>query len=65
MRCKHKWELIDKIILPSAYEQMTDKHNLTKVKCEAHNPAYFQKKVVYIFQCANCSKIQKIVEANP
>ncbi len=64
MRCKHKWKLIDKTILPSAYEQMT-KNNFTELKCRSSNPEYFQKKVILVFQCENCPKMRQIVEVNP
>lgn len=65
LRCKHKWEMIDKTILPSAYEQITEEHNVKNIKTA--DLEYFQKKLVYIFQCTNpdCKKIRKIVETNP
>lgn len=63
MSCKHNWELIDKTILPSAYEQLAEKHTMENI--QAGSVTLFRKKIIYIFQCTDCKKIREIVEVNP
>ena len=61
-RCKHSWDLLDKTVLPSGYEQMqasTERLRGGSLK------TLFQKKLVYIFKCAHCGDIHKEVESCP
>lgn len=60
MFCRHEWELVDKEVLPSEFEQLAK--YASKVR---GNGISFQKKYISIFQCAKCKKLEKFVEVNP
>ncbi len=62
MLCKHNWELIDKTILESAFEQMK-KADVREIGNASGS--MFRKKLVYMFQCSKCTKTKKSVETNP
>jgi hypothetical protein len=62
MFCKHKWIVLEKIVLDSAYEQMAKDSQITKVK---HlYPNHFVKKAMVIVTCEKCSKIKKFEIVN-
>lgn len=58
---RHKWELIDKTVLPSGWEQMDAAQNMPLDRFKTRLDI-FEKKVIYIFRCAVCSKVKKIVK---
>ncbi len=60
--CKHEWVLVDKTVLPSAYEQLKSPELLERVPCDA---VMFRKKVIVILQCKVCGKLNKTIEENP
>ncbi len=60
MFCKHNWKLLDKTILQSAFEQLSEKNNLSGFT----GYVSFEKKIVYIFSCEKCGKINKKSESN-
>lgn len=61
----HEWQLIDKTILPSAFQQMmAESHGRTVEKIEG-GPVYFQSKVVLTFQCKGCHKTKQEITENP
>lgn len=60
--CKHDDEMIDKTVLPSAFEQSLKE----KVKELTNMPhSALKGKVVYILKCKKCKRIKKLVETNP
>jgi len=64
-RCKHDYELIDKTVLESGYEQMTK--NGTDVK-KLYGPDatdFIRKKLVLTFKCPHCKKIKIRETSNP
>ena len=67
--CKHKWELLDKTVLPSAYEQMAAINpgfkTITKTKSTQDTISVFQKKAIIICVCKECGKLYQSVEVNP
>jgi len=60
-RCKHSWDLLDKTILPSGWEQLGNGQR----SIDSAASWVFEKKVVYIFKCAHCGDIRKEVESCP
>ncbi len=59
--CKHEWKVLDKTILPSAYEQLGEKATGIGTM-----PVWvFQKKVVLTTTCSKCGKMVKLIETNP
>jgi len=63
--CKHDYELIDKTVLESGYEQMTK--NGTEVSRLRGDSAaeLFGKKLVLTFKCPHCKKIKIRELSNP
>ena len=58
--CKHKWETKEKVVLPSAWEQMGEKvGGLKTVTVFDH---MFVKKVIIILVCTECGKLDKTIE---
>lgn len=63
MFCKHNWEILDKTILPSPWEQMTKVAEEVEWEHEvqgALRPYLFQKALVLVMQCTLCSRTKKI-----
>jgi len=58
--CKHEWVIVDKVILPSAIEQLAPAESLKSAV-----PWVFKKKYTCILQCKKCGKLNKTVESNP
>lgn len=66
MRCKHEWEKIAEITLPSGYEQTrSDQPNAAPtISIDARGPI-FKKKYVLVLICKKCGDVKKIAESNP
>ena len=63
MFCKHKWKVIDKTVLPSAFEQ-TD--SAKKLGIEGIPGVLFYRKLIQvIIACERCGKLRKFTETNP
>lgn len=62
MWCKHEWEVLDKTVLPSAFEQM--KEDPMEVS-GADTAAFFQKTVSLVVSCKKCGKLEHFVTVNP
>ncbi len=61
--CKHDWEVKDKTVLPSAWEQGTE--YLKSIE-RAKLPAWvFTKKVVITLACKKCGELKVVREENP
>ncbi len=63
MFCEHDFEIIDKTILESAYEQC-QKAGVDKMRASSIED-FFRKKLIIIMKCPKCRKVKKIVETNP
>lgn len=62
-RCVHQWEIVDKTVLPSPYEQMVAGNRvLERVKgmTEGVIQALFQKIVVLVQKCPKCGRLSII-----
>ncbi len=60
--CNHSWAIVDKEVLPSAFEQAVEFGEVM----ESDNIAYtFRKKYICILECIHCGKLDKTVEINP
>lgn len=60
-RCIHDWKVLDKTILPSGIEQLSE--SITSATYNGYN--MHTKKVVVIVTCSKCGAIQKFTEQNP
>ncbi len=63
MFCKHDFEIIDKTVLESAFEQ-ADKSNRGNMSA-SNVETLFRKKVIILLKCPKCKELKKIVETNP
>ncbi len=61
--CDHDFEIIDKMLLPSAFEQVTESGGSLKIK--ETRVDIFAKKLVIVLKCSSCNRIDTIVETNP
>jgi len=57
--CKHEWEVKDKTILESPYEQLSNGGRT--IEMEGVPPATFKKKYICIMTCKKCGKINKTI----
>jgi len=60
-RCVHQWDIVDKTVLPSGYEQMTAGNRvLDEVKGMTTDltQALFQKVVVLTLTCPKCGRLR-------
>ena len=67
----HDDEVIDKTLLPSAYEQM-DRETKSEVfdknysdNCLRDVPETFTKKLVLTLKCKKCGRVKQLVQKNP
>ena len=60
-RCVHQWDVLDKTVLPSGYEQMTCGDRVLE-KLKGGTPdvlqAMFQKVVVLTLTCSKCGVLR-------
>lgn len=63
MFCRHDWEVKDKTILLSAYEQVIASGQ-APASLSALVPV-FQKTVVLVLACKKCGKLKKFMERGP
>jgi len=59
--CNHIWEVKDKTILPSGYEQLGDG---TDFGSRSIPQWMFKKKVIVILACKKCGRLDKTTEEN-
>jgi len=67
MFCKHNYEIIDKTIMESPYEQIVKVNPNTvdrKVKVRSVR-TFFSKKLVILLKCSKCKDIKKETTTNP
>ncbi len=60
MFCKHDYEIMDKTILPSVFEDAAAA-GVTKMG----RYVIYGKKVVFLLKCSKCKDVKKLVEAQP
>ena len=60
MFCKHDYEIMDKTILPSVFEDA----DAGRVRRVGSYLAY-GKKVVFLLKCSKCNDVKKLVESQP
>lgn len=59
--CKHEWSKLSETLTESNMErQINLLRTLGKVPTQGH-PAWFDKKLIQIFECKKCGKIKKFV----
>jgi hypothetical protein len=52
--------ILEKVVLPSAYEQFTSHVNAeTKTEIQNPHPDFFIKKAMVVVHCEKCGKIKK------
>lgn len=59
--CRHDWEVKDKTVLPSAWEQ----HKATHVETATLPVWFFMKKAVITLACKKCGKLKVVRESSP
>lgn len=68
MFCKHDYEILDKTILESAYEQTKRRPVRTNENRRirtSNMQAFFKKKLIILLKCSKCKKVKTIVRKNP
>jgi hypothetical protein len=60
-KCDHDDEILDKTILPSAWDQMANR--ITRL--HSVDESLFRRKVVILLKCKKCKRVTKMVESNP
>ena len=60
--CPHKWKTIEKVMMPSAFEQLKQA-GLSKLKGGTEGN-FFVKKSIIILQCTECGKLDKTITEN-
>ena len=61
--CKHEWEKVSEVVLPSPFEQMKETDLVERLmKAPSVN---FVKKFILVLACKKCGAINKTVEENP
>lgn len=65
MFCKHKWKVVDKTVLPSAFEQDPENAVATILGDKMCSLFTYQKTVLVILTCDLCGKLRKFTETNP
>ena len=63
--CKHDYELIDKTVLESGYEQTVKSGNSVKNVNGPESLSFFTKKLILTFKCSICKKIKTVESSNP
>ena len=63
-KCEHRWVVLSKDILPSAYEQVMSGGD-GDLEAENLPDNFFQKKIVIIMACEKCGMLDETVESNP
>lgn len=59
-RCVHQWDVLDKTVLPSAYEQMANDNTVVENLHSSGSAtrALFQKVVVLTLTCPKCGRLR-------
>ena len=66
MDCKHDFDIIDKTVLLSAFEQCQSAlGSAISGGINVKSPKYFTKKVIILMKCNKCKELKEIVETNP
>ncbi len=53
--CRHDWKVVDKTILPSAFQQLAEA-NRSPETLEGLTPSFFRTEVFVIVACSKCGK---------
>jgi len=65
MFCKHQWKLLDKTIIPSKWEIISENRAITKISGNAVSVEDMCiQKVILSFTCEKCGKLKVITESN-
>ena len=65
MRCKHDYDIIDKTVLKSGFEQVVETGQvITDFECKSDSNL-FNTKVVYVFKCRLCGCVEIRERENP
>ncbi len=59
--CTHKWEVLDKVDMPSPYEQVTRNGEVLKSCSGVH---MFTKQATTVLACANCGAMKVVRTRN-
>jgi len=60
---RHRWKILSKIPMQSAFDQMRDGEK--DLRADKWPPWLFRRKCIILMQCETCGKARKIVESNP
>ena len=63
--CKHDYELIDKTVLESGYEQAVKNGSVVDHVDGPEWSSFFTKKLILTFKCSICKKIKTVESSNP
>lgn len=56
MRCKHKWNLIDKTIMESPFTKLVNQGR--ELQVNSVGSSFSRDRLIYVFQCECCYKLK-------
>lgn len=66
MFCSHDWEIKDKTVMPSAFEQLLKgSQGLESTASLQNTKAVFKKTYICVMACRRCGAINKTIVSNP
>ena len=61
----HDEDILDKTIMPSAYEQMDEETRRMVFADEYCEESHFRKLLVILLKCKKCGRVKEFTESNP
>ena len=65
MFCKHDYEILDKTMMESPYEQVVKAGNSGRSVKAGNTRIFFSKKLVILLKCTKCKDLLEKVYENP
>jgi formylmethanofuran dehydrogenase subunit E len=61
----HDEDILDKTVLPSAYEQMDQNTRKRVFEDEFVDSEHFRQKLIFTLKCKRCGRVRQLIEINP
>ena len=65
MFCRHKWTVLEKTLMPSAFDTLKSNGANLKSASNVDVAELSRRKLVLVLQCTKCGKLDKTIETNP